>query len=314
MNNDNPEKWEHIPAPELPEAVLEAVTRCGGILPFNGKPLFRLEWGMTATKFGNGKTRLRYPARGRRIKRYYGLRKDFAVQVVAFIEESQRRQTDNFMNLRFSETYQIIEATPFIKEKGIQGIDYIILDASESVQDLARTCALRDFTFFSDTCVFEQIGKPFWYLQRFMVTPEMQKTVAKGYGTMLESKGDWNARRFGVGHCPETGDERFLDLSGAYPEGGDYLADFFCYETAEELTVSMVEEVINRYISAREALSERYKSDKDFRINEQYQQDLEEFDNENLEWEESFEDMFWNAVPAFDSLGIFTKGRVIKTI
>lgn len=308
MKLDN-SKWEHPQEPGIPPEILKQIEEVGGTIPagcgeFSGLPLFKLQFAGTAQKFANGKMRLRYPARSRRIKRYYGVHKHLFTAIKDYLTAFDKMQKDAFMRLDLVTAFSTPEITPLITNGNfINELDYVRLDSGRPLTELQKVCQLRNFEFVADVPVFEQIGKPFYYLSRYMPSPQLRDAACPYLPTMLDTPRQWADQRFSEGFYPETGEWKMLDRLGEYPSFGGYFHDFVALSNEKGEPIPLNEEnviaPIRFWKRAFEEISERYIQDKELRARVSLQEMLDEYDRETLAWENEWDERFWDATPAF---------------
>lgn len=312
MNPEIKDKWRNYPAPPVPSSLLKMIADVGGRIPlgcgeFSERPMFELVWGMDAREWKNGKNRIRFLARQRANKQFFGLRRDFYAQMLEWIQAEEARLFQAYQSLNLPVAYSAPELSTFIQGKGINGVDYIRIDSSKSFDDINAELALRDFVFVADVAEIEQIGKPYWYLLGYMPSPQISKDVCPFMTTMLDTESEWNGARYGVGFYPETRETRTLDLLGEYPKNGGYFREFLVLrdDNHPDRYIAPTEEniiaPIREYIRQREEVTQRWHNDPELRAQATLDEILSEWDAETLAWEIEFEERFDDAVPAFDA-------------
>lgn len=274
----------------------------GGTIPdgcgeLSGKPLFRLVWAADELEWKNGKMRLRFMQRQKRIRRHYVCTEDMLTRVHAYdIAEMQERR-DAYLRLDLVKAFLPHETTPWLKANFTEQLDYIELDPNVRPEGMLTYPQFP--RYYRDVDFLLQIGKEQWKVLRWMPSPAIRDTVCPYFPTMIDDEKQWANLRFDIGYYPETGEERMLDRIGPYPKYGLYEHEFLTLDVGEVPTEANVIARLKAYLDARSAVTDRWNSDKEFRQAVTLDEAMEEFDKESLAWQNDMWARMTDARPAF---------------
>jgi hypothetical protein len=216
------------PAPSINPRIQEALTKIGGFVPsiggkYAGMPVYRLAWGQSETHFDQGKERIRFIDRNAlpiiTQERFYVASEVYS-RVAQWLEVKQRMLRDRFLQFEFNIFAHNIPLSQYLKETE-SSLDYQQLpDAVGTRQEiemdylgLASYAAPEGWMFLADVKDVEIIGKPFWYVMKWI--------SAEKHG----GRDAWERTRYAHdAYIPELNARLpIIDRWGAFPEYGFWI-------------------------------------------------------------------------------------------
>lgn len=296
------DKWVQNPRPSVSPEIQKELTRLGGTIPngcgeLSGEPLFRLVWAPDELEWKNGKLRLRFLQRQRRIRRHYVCTEEMFTKLHAFDVHSMQERRASYMALDLAKAFLPHETTPYIQSNFTEQLDYITLDPTVRPEGMLTYPQFP--RYYRDADFLQQIGKEEWKVLRWMPTPVLRDTVCPHFPTMLDDEKTWTDLRYDKGYYPETGEERMLDRLGPYPQFGSYEHECISLEPGEMPTEKNILGPLRAYLQARDAVTARWEDDKAFREACTLEEAMLEFEQETLGWQNDMWARIEDARPSF---------------
>lgn len=294
------DKWIPVPAPSVDLDLQKELTELGGLIPqgcghLSGKPLFELVWAPDVMVWQHGKMRKRFLARQRRERRHYELTNEAAEWLKAWKTARKLEGDRAYLDLKLSDAFLIGEATPALKAALTEHLDYRTLDPGRP-RELVDS---RFPIYFRDLDHLHQIGTPCFKVLRWMPSPKLRDKVCPQYPTMIDTEQQWSALRYDMAYFPEIGLDMMLDVLGSYPAYGAYEHVFVSLEIGEAPTFNNILRPLLSYLQLRDQVTEKWRTDKDLRMNVTIDEMLAEYERETLQWSNEFDDRMKDARPAF---------------
>lgn len=311
--------WADRPEPVIAADLQDRLTEVGGRIPdgcgyMSGKPMFVLAYGGTCKRWSNGKMRLRFLDRQRILKRQYAVAPDVYQRILAWgVKETEKLKAEGTL----SSSFAVPEFTDYLTSEE-SSLNYVAFDADTNYQQAADMLNAGLITkknngvttqhkvpttwqYAQDVYFVHQIGRPYWYVLRWMPSPQPQKQFPF-FGTNMDTRQQWDNNRYDRGFYPETQEEFIMDRLGPYPEFGDYEHEYLGLihdsdpNIYVEPTADNILPAVREYISKRDNIRLMHM-DKTFRTETDLNEDLRAHDMRSSVWSNDFQARFKDALP-----------------
>lgn len=284
------------------KTITDKLADIGGIVPagrYAGQPVYRLEWGETATQWKRGKERIRFRDRSKpmlvREERFF-VAPELYGEVADYLADRQRKRIKHFIetgiliNDSLGQFLSNKSSLLYCRLADAVGTYKEITTDFRKIADTSAPVILPDWLYVSAVAEIKEQGTPLWYVTKWM--------KAENY----TSKEAWNINRYSYdAYVPELGVKLpVVDDLGEYPQDGVYAAlfeiadyeldkdgDIKSVKTAQPTYSNCIEPVLELERS-REAMTKQ-DADPDFRM-KQKEDHLEELKQQDMKRQSEYTD------------------------
>lgn len=211
LDPQDPKTWINIPAPDDTTAIQAELTRIGELNRY-GRPNFIIIWAQEYRTFDLGRNRIHFDeqlidAIHRPVR--WAVRDDVYIRAQSWFAREQKRRTDNYMNLRWSDFAAMPPDVSDYLRNNEPADNYFKLPSD--TEDLGRLARLLPdgWKYINGHHTYEHIGQQCYY-------------VLQWFGPEAFNEKEWSDLRFDRVYCPETDSDEYIDVNGPFPSEGQY--------------------------------------------------------------------------------------------